>query len=160
MEPSAVITDGHAGLSNRTYPRSSGRALLRSGPGEPVRRFSDVTSCIVAPRTGRRFCRTRGRKCQDKTQGGQRDQESHGLFPLSIGRPRNCAPVSSPCLRCSRSRPLQLSPASDSETDPSRKDGFHPRILPSRVLSRTKKCYENGRQECLPWMSDYLFSSI
>jgi len=40
----------------------------------------DAVAFIV--KTGRGFRRTSARQSEDKTQGGQRDQESHGLLPL------------------------------------------------------------------------------
>jgi hypothetical protein len=40
----------------------------------------DTVAFVV--KTGRGFRRTRARQSEDKTQGGQREQESHGLLPL------------------------------------------------------------------------------
>src|ERR1700688_4710174 len=41
----------------------------------------DTVAFIV--KTGGCFRRTEGRRGEDKAQGGQRDPESHGFFPLS-----------------------------------------------------------------------------
>ena len=42
--------------------------------------IGDAVAFVV--KTGRCFRRTIGRRGEDKTQNGQWDQESHGLFPL------------------------------------------------------------------------------